>query len=110
MSKTLLESYQEVDEKIKALTKLKKDLREKIGDLQLGNTIINDHYRLVVTETRSFSPALAQKMLTEQEYAKILKAVPSLDLAKKTLAPQDLDTLYEVKGQTWTIKERDDLD
>ena len=105
---SLLEKYLERDEEIKALTAQKAAVRAEIGELSLGSTPINDDFRLSVSETRKFSPALAKKVLSEEEYNESLKTSLDLTLVKRNVSPKVLETLYEVSGQTWKIVARDD--
>ena len=104
-----LERYLALDQEIKDLTEKRKVLREEIGELDLGTNVINDKYRMVVTNTRSFSPLLAKGLLTADDYKRSLKTTVDVNLVKKLVAPEILDLMYETKSQTWNIKERDDV-
>lgn len=105
----LLQRWNELGLEIKALTEKREEIRKAIGDLPLGPGIIDDDYRIIVTETRRFSPKLAKDLLTDEEYAKILVTKPDSALAKRKLSPEDYEALMAVSGQTWTAKERNDV-
>lgn len=105
---TKLQQYMEINDQIKALEKKKDELRKTIGELPIGSNVIDENYRMVVTETRRFDPLLAKTMLKPEEFERILKAVPDVNLAKRELAPKDLELLYKTSGQTWKVVARDD--
>lgn len=105
---TLLKRYQEVDAEIKALEALKKELRQEIGDLNLGVTTIDEDFYITVTENKRFDASLAKSLLTEDEYARVCKSVPDGTLVKRELGINTYEELRTVQGQVWTIKERND--
>lgn len=105
---TLLQRYHVVDQEIKALEKIKKDLRTEIGELGIGSVPIDDDYRMSVTATRKFDPAIAKDLLSEDDYQRILKTTPDITLAKRVMAPEILDLAYVTTGETWKVVKRDD--
>lgn len=105
---TLLERYRSIDSEIKELEALKKELREQIGTLKEGITTIDEDYYIEVVPNRRFDARLAKSLLSDEEYAKILKTAPDSTLARSVLSPQDYEVLMAVNGQKWTIRERKD--
>lgn len=105
---TLLQRYLAVDQEIKNLEAIKKDLRAEIGELGLGSTPIDENYRMAVSATRKFDPSVAKDLLSEDDYKRILKTTPDVTLAKRVVAPEVLDLMYKTTGETWKIVKRDD--
>lgn len=106
---TPLEKYVAIDHEIKRLEARKKELRADIGELEVGGAnVADDNYRVSVSNTRKFSPVLAKKLLSEEDFKRILKVSPDVNLAKRIVSPEKLDEMYEVTGQTWKVIERDD--
>lgn len=106
---TPLEKYVAIDHEIKRLEAQKKELRASIGDLEVGGAnVVDDNYRVVVSANRKFDPVKAKRLLDPETFKKILKVSPDVSLAKKYVAPVDLDEIYTESGQKWTIQKRDD--
>ena len=104
-----LEKYVAIDHEIKRLEEQKKELRASIGELEVGGAnVVDDNYRLVVSENRRFDPVLAKKLLSEEDFKRILKTSPDVNLAKRIVFPEKLEEMYKTTGQKWLIVERDD--
>lgn len=104
----ILQRMQEIKAEIKALENEFNELKQECGIKDAGDYVVNDKYRLVVTPTRRFSPVLAKKQLTEEQFESILTAKPDGEKVKRVLGLDTYETLMETKGLTFSFKERDD--
>ena len=104
-----LEKYVAIDHEIKRLEAKKDELRASIGELEIGGAnVVDDNYRISVSPNRRFDPVLAKKLMTEDDFKRILKTSPDVNLAKRIVSPEKLEEMYKTTGQKWSIVERDD--